>query len=197
MALPDSSKLCTELAVRGAMVLLSSLLAFGCGEPRPPEQGGRESARPGSEEPPPLERSPAHTAERAPGEPPPRSEPELARRFDGKPALASQRGVATYYGSEFAGRSTASGEPYDPRGFTAAHRTLPFGTVVRVERLDVGRQVYVRITDRGPFGSRARILDLSRAAAEQLDMLRRGVAEVRLEVVQFGPKRKRKTRRGR
>ena len=91
-------------------------------------------------------------------------------------------GRASYYSDSLAGRSTASGEPYAPRAFTAAHRELRFGTLVRVIRLDTGATTYVRINDRGPFGGRGRVIDLSRAAAEELDMLRAGVVEVRVEV---------------
>ncbi|MBN1770185.1 MAG: septal ring lytic transglycosylase RlpA family protein [Deltaproteobacteria bacterium] len=97
---------------------------------------------------------------------------------------AEQEGKATYYSDSLAGNSTASGEPYDPRALTAAHRTLPFGTRVRVTRLDNDLSVEVRINDRGPFGRRDRIIDLSRAAAEQLEMIRAGVVRVRLEVLE-------------
>lgn len=111
----------------------------------------------------------------------------------GRP-LAVFRGQASYYGDSLAGNKTASGERYDPRAFTAAHRTLAFGTLVRVVRPDTGASVTVRITDRGPFVSR-RVLDLSRAAAERLRMIRSGVVEVRAEVVAYGPPPKRKKRR--
>jgi rare lipoprotein A len=77
----------------------------------------------------------------------------------------------------------ASGERYDPSLPFAAHRTLPFGTVVRVTRVSNGKTVVVRITDRGPFGSSRLTIDLSRAAAERLDMIRAGVVEVRIEVL--------------
>jgi rare lipoprotein A len=101
-------------------------------------------------------------------------------------AVETRSGLASFYSDALAGRSTASGEPYDPRAFTAASRDLPFGTVVRVVRADTGASVIVRINDRGPFGSRDRILDLSRAAAEALDMIRRGVVEIRAEILEFG-----------
>lgn len=123
------------------------------------------------------------------------SEERLAERFARARPLAVQHGSASYYADKFVGRSTASGAPYEPRGFTAAHRSLPFGTVLRVTRADGGQVVYVRVTDRGPFGSRARILDLSRAAAEQLGMLRAGVVKVKAEVVEYGPRKKRRRRR--
>jgi rare lipoprotein A len=105
------------------------------------------------------------------------------------------RGQATYYGEAFEGHRTASGEPFDPLAFTAAHRTLPFGTVVRVVCPSSHQVVYVTINDRGPFGSRRRIIDLSRAAAERLDILRRGVADVRVEVVELGRTKQRPRRR--
>jgi len=95
-----------------------------------------------------------------------------------------QTGFATWYGAAFAGRRTASGERFDPGRLTAAHRTLPFGTWVEVTRVDTGRAVRVRITDRGPFGHEDRIIDLSRAAAERIDLVRSGVARVELRVVQ-------------
>jgi rare lipoprotein A len=123
------------------------------------------------------------------------SEERLAERFARARALAVQHGSASYYADKFAGRSTASGAPYEPRGFTAAHRSLPFGTVLRVTRADGGQVVYVRVTDRGPFGPRGRILDLSRAAAEQLGMLRAGVVKIKAEVVEYGPRKKRRRRR--
>ena len=94
-----------------------------------------------------------------------------------------QVGFATWYGARFAGRRTASGEPFDPLAMTAAHRTLPFGTWVEVTRMDTGASVRVRITDRGPFGHEDRIIDLSRAAAERLDLVKAGVARVQLRVV--------------
>ena len=90
-----------------------------------------------------------------------------------------ERGHASWYGSWHHGRRTASGERFDMHALTAAHPNLPFGTRVRVRRLDTGAEVEVRINDRGPF-HRKRIIDLSRAAAQALDLLGRGVAEVQL-----------------
>lgn len=88
-------------------------------------------------------------------------------------------GLASYYADRFHGRRTASGERYDREEFTAAHRRLPFGTVVRVTRLANGRSVVVRINDRGPF-VRGRVIDLSYAAAREIGMLRKGVVKVQL-----------------
>lgn len=90
-----------------------------------------------------------------------------------------ERGQASFYADRYHGRRTASGETHDRNALTAAHRSLPFGTRVRVTRLDNGRETVVRINDRGPF-VRGRVIDLSRRAAEELGMLGQGVAEVRL-----------------
>ncbi|MEI9812865.1 MAG: septal ring lytic transglycosylase RlpA family protein [Acidobacteriota bacterium] len=93
-----------------------------------------------------------------------------------------ERGEASWYGEPYHGRRAASGEVYDMEQFTAAHRTLPFQTWVQVTNLDNGKQVDVRITDRGPFVD-GRILDLSRAAAREIDLLRSGVAKIELRVI--------------
>ncbi|HEU4732269.1 MAG TPA: septal ring lytic transglycosylase RlpA family protein [Kofleriaceae bacterium] len=90
--------------------------------------------------------------------------------------------MATYYGSEAQGGPTASGERFDKRQLTAAHRTLPFGTRVRVTNTRNGRSVEVRINDRGPYG-RGRIIDVSEAAARRLGMIDAGVVPVIVEVV--------------
>ena len=120
---------------------------------------------------------------------------QLAQRYARTRPLAVQHGSASYYSDAFEGRRTASGAPYERSAFTAAHRSLAFGTVLRVTRSDGGQSVYVRVTDRGPYGPRGRILDLSRAAAEHLGMLRAGVVQVKLEVVEYGPPRKPRRRR--
>lgn len=91
-------------------------------------------------------------------------------------------GRASWYGAEFAGRRTANGEIYDPSQMTAAHKTLPFGTFVRVTNPSSGQSVVVRINDRGPFKP-GRVIDVSRAAAEQLGMIGPGTMVVGLEIV--------------
>ncbi len=96
-----------------------------------------------------------------------------------------QTGRASFYADRFQNRKTASGERYDRHQLTAAHRTYPFGTRVRVVRPDTGRSVVVRINDRGPK-SPDRIIDLSRKAAEVLGLSERGVVKVRLEVLTLG-----------
>lgn len=92
----------------------------------------------------------------------------------------SAEGQASYYGAKHQGKRTASGERFDQNQLTAAHRTLPFGSRVRVTNLNNDKSVLVRINDRGPY-ARSRLIDLSHKAAEQLDMLRAGVAPVRVE----------------
>lgn len=91
-------------------------------------------------------------------------------------------GIASWYGSEFSGKKTASGERFNPDKMTAAHKVLPFGTRVRVTNLSNDRQVVVTINDRGPF-IRGRIIDLSRGAARRLDMIEDGIAKVKIEVL--------------
>ncbi len=92
------------------------------------------------------------------------------------------RGVASWYGEQFHGRQAANGELFDMEALTAAHRTMPLGSVVRVVNLTNGKHVYVRITDRGPY-EKGRILDLSHGAAVRLGMAHDGVAYVQVEIV--------------
>ena len=108
----------------------------------------------------------------------PRSERALAAE---RPVFA-QVGLASWYAAGFTGRRTASGERFDPHAMSAAHRTLPFGTMVRVTNLRNGRTVEVRINDRGPAARRSarRILDLSKEAAAALGMAKAGVAKIRI-----------------
>ena len=88
-----------------------------------------------------------------------------------------ERGRASWYGPRFHGRRTASGEVFNMHELTAAHKTLPFGTQVRVRHASTGREVVVRINDRGPF-TKGRVIDLSRAAAEKIGLIRAGAAPV-------------------
>lgn len=109
--------------------------------------------------------------------------------FDGPrlfPTGPAERGQASWYGPGFHGRKTASGERYNMHAFTAAHRTLPFGTRVAVRNLENGTTVEVRINDRGPF-ARGRIVDLSLAAAKALDLVGPGTAEVEISVIGPAP----------
>ena len=98
-------------------------------------------------------------------------------------ATPYERGTASWYGKKFHGRRTASGERYDMHDLTAAHPSLPFDTNVRVVNTDNGRSVVVRINDRGPFVNN-RIIDLSHAAARELDMVQAGLATVELYLLE-------------
>ncbi|UKK82897.1 septal ring lytic transglycosylase RlpA family protein [Sphingopyxis sp. BSN-002] len=91
-------------------------------------------------------------------------------------------GMASYYGRELAGNRTASGEAFDPDDFTCAHRSLPFGSKVRVTNLANGQSVIVRVNDRGPWG-RGRVIDISQAAAKEIGMHRSGTARVRMTLL--------------
>lgn len=95
------------------------------------------------------------------------------------------KGVASYYADKFNGRKTASGEIFDQKLLTAAHRTWPFESVVKVTNLANGKSVQVRINDRGPF-VKDRLIDLSRAAAQKIDMLRSGTANVEISIIRWG-----------
>jgi rare lipoprotein A len=96
-----------------------------------------------------------------------------------------QSGVASWYGSKFHGKATANGETYNMNDFTAAHRTLPFNTVVKVENMENGKAVVVRINDRGPYVG-DRVIDLSRRAAREIDMEHSGTAPVQIFLVEDG-----------
>lgn len=109
--------------------------------------------------------------------------PKLSPAASAKAARHGARfGLASYYGRSFQGRVTASGEKYDAKKLTAAHRSLPFGTRVRVTNLANGRDVVVRVNDRGP-NRMERIIDLSLHAAEKLKLGRPGITRVRIEIL--------------
>jgi rare lipoprotein A len=109
--------------------------------------------------------------------------PKQAQGVRKKHAKPYQVGTASWYGSYFDGKATASGEPFNMYDLTAAHPTLPLGTAVRVTNLRNGRTVVVRINDRGPVVP-GRIIDLSYSAARTLDVKARGLQRVRLDIVQ-------------
>jgi rare lipoprotein A len=197
-------------AHRAAKVVHWGALALALADCRsPPPIARTPDDPPGSralvpDAPPPVDAPPADAPSDATRPSPPSfdhslEQRELAERYGRRRSQGVLRGEASYYGAAFAGRRTASGEVFEPKKYTAAHRTLPFGTVLRVTRLDTNAIVYVRVNDRGPFGKKARILDLSTAAAEELDMIRRGVANVRADIVERAPprppKKKRRARR--
>ncbi|MEJ2108828.1 MAG: septal ring lytic transglycosylase RlpA family protein [Acidobacteriota bacterium] len=108
--------------------------------------------------------------------------PACSRKVQVQAPSSYETGQASWYGKKFQNKRTASGEKFDMNQFTAAHPTLPFNTIVRVENMKNGRKVEVRINDRGPF-VKGRIIDLSRKAAEQLDMVRDGIVPVRIQVL--------------
>jgi rare lipoprotein A len=133
---------------------------------------------------PPVEAPPEQPSS-APGAPtpsPPSGPPPAVERQPAIPGEYTEEGVASWYGEPFNGRRTSNGEIYDMHQFTAAHRTLPFGAIVRVTNLRNGKQTEVRITDRGPFVAN-RVIDLSFSAAQSIDMVGTGTAPVRLEIV--------------
>ena len=99
-----------------------------------------------------------------------------------KPGGPESSGVASYYGGQHHGKKTANGEIFNMNKLTAAHRSLPFGTQVKVTNLSNQRSVVVRINDRGPY-YQGRIIDLSLAAAERLEMVKSGIAKVKVEVL--------------
>jgi rare lipoprotein A len=104
----------------------------------------------------------------------------LLARGSGGADLGS--GNASYYSNEFAGRRTASGEAFNPKALTAAHRTAPFGSRIRVTHLGNGKDVTVRVNDRGPW-KRGRVIDLSYAAAQKIGLQHTGTAKVRLTLL--------------
>lgn len=151
------------------LTLAFSLIATGCAHRKYTTQ-------------PPVQTPPEQPAP-APGAPsPPSAPPPAAERQPAVPGQYVEEGVASWYGIPFDGHRTSDGETYDMHQFTAAHRTLPFGAVVRVTNLRNGKQTEVRINDRGPFVAN-RVIDLSLSAAQAIDMVGTGTAPVRLEMM--------------
>lgn len=111
----------------------------------------------------------------------------------GGPYSMTEEGIGSYYGDEFDGKPTSNGEIYDKNQLTAAHRSLPFNTKVRVTNLVNGLSTVVRINDRGPFVAE-RIIDLSVAAAKEIHMIGPGTARVRVEVLELGPDPKKRSK---
>lgn len=157
-------------------IAILGLALLGCGAAMP------EPSVPAPAEP--AARAEPSPSEPSPSEPRPTDPSDPEGTYAERPALEVRNGRASYYSDRLAGRSTANGDRYDPTAFTAASRDLAFGTIVRVIREDTGASVIVRINDRGPHRDHSRILDLSRAAAERLDMVRAGVIPIRAEIVE-------------
>ena len=154
--------------------LALALVLAGCAHhpavtraPAPSPSPQQEPGQPGPTQPAPSRPS---------GAPPP------AERQPAVPGQYLEEGVASWYGFPFQGRRTSNGEIYEMHEFTAAHRTLPFNAVVRVTNLRNGKQTQVRINDRGPFVAN-RVIDLSLAAAQAIEMVGPGTAPVRLEIM--------------
>ncbi len=108
----------------------------------------------------------------------------LSEYNNAKP-IETVTGIASYYGKKFNGKKTSNGETFDMYGLTAAHKTFPFGTIIRVVDLKNGNTVIVRVNDRMPTYN-GRLIDLSYGAAKELGMLTDGIAEVRLEILKWG-----------
>jgi rare lipoprotein A len=175
--------------IRG--IAMATLVTVGCGHaatrsaaatpimaPRP----GGHATRP--HKPPTIVEPPVSAPPSTVAGPSPTVAPPVAGTAPAATTTASERGKAVWYAS---GKRTANGERFDKRAMTAAHRTLPFGTWVRVTVDRTGRSVTVRINDRGPFGDKRRIIDLTQGAAQQLGIIDAGAAAVTLEILPGAP----------
>jgi rare lipoprotein A len=150
-------------SIRLPVLLLATIVAAGCAGRRPAATSAPPVIVPQPAPQPPapsIEQPPAPTA----------------------PAIYVEEGIASWYGVPFHGRRAANGEIFDMNTLVAAHRTLPFGSILRVTNLNNDRQVEVRVIDRGPF-VKGRVLDVARAAAIALDMIGTGTAPVRIELL--------------
>jgi rare lipoprotein A len=162
---PESASGSHALANKLFTLVFLAIAASGCASRRPIA----------TSTPPVIAPEPAPPAPSAPSiAPPPSTAPA--------PGIYVEQGIASWYGLPFHGRRAANGEVFDMNSLVAAHRTLPFGSILRVTNLNNGRQVVVRVIDRGPF-ARDRVLDLARAAAIGLDMIGTGTAPVRIELL--------------
>ena len=154
------------------VLLLATIFVVGCAGRRPAATSSPPVISPQPTPRPPapsIAQPPATTVPGAPGAP-------------GAPGNYVEEGIASWYGLPFHGRRAANGEIFDMNTLVAAHRTLPFGSIVRVTNLNNDRQVEVRVIDRGPF-VKDRVLDVARAAAIALDMVGTGTAPVRIELL--------------
>jgi rare lipoprotein A len=180
------------------VLLITLLLLAACGHPKqarvevppppPPASGDLATARKPSESSPPSSSLPARTSEPRPNDRAANTdsaEPDLAEPSipAGAVPIATETGKASWYGPPYHNRRGSNGEVYNMHAMTAAHRTLPLGSVVRVTNLKTEHSALVRITDRGPFIP-GRVLDLSLAAARKLDVYQPGIAEVEVEVME-------------
>jgi rare lipoprotein A len=161
---------------RVATSLLAILLLAGCGE--------KKHARVRFPDPPPIAQPPVKSSTAAPeaqAEIPKKAEqPKISKNAK---AIWSEVGYASWYGPDYHNRRGSNGEVYDMNAFTAAHRTIPLNSLVRVTNEKTGQVVNVRITDRGPFVS-DRVIDLSKAAAKEVDVYKHGTQKVKVEVIE-------------
>jgi rare lipoprotein A len=173
------------------ILLLSMLLFTACGHPKqarvevPPPPPPASTSTNAELSAPPAPNVPARPATRVPAEP--KTDAELAEPTlpaDSKP-IATETGLASWYGPPYHNRRGSNGEVYNMHAMTAAHRTFPLGSIARVTNVKTGHSALVRITDRGPFIP-GRVVDLSLAAARKLDVVQPGVAEVKVELMQAG-----------
>jgi rare lipoprotein A len=153
---------CNRLMIHVLCTMAAFLLVSCASSPRFAERGETRSS----------ERKPAMQTE------------QPMRQSSGK-ILLTLEGIASYYAHDFHGKQTSNGEIFDMNALTAAHRTFPFGTKVRVTNLENNKVVMVRVNDRGPFVE-GRMMDLSMGAAKEIDLIRTGTARVRLEVLEWG-----------
>src|SRR5438445_6617850 len=183
--IPRRTPKAAKIAARLTAFLSLTLLLTACGGhkqarvkvPSPPSVARSRSEAPPA--PPPLEPS-AKTPQIPAGPAPEIGPPPLAP--DARP-VAAETGLASWYGAPYHNRRGSNGQVYDMNAMTAAHRTLPLGSIVRVTNVKTGHAAVVRITDRGPFIP-GRIVDLSLAAARKVDVWKPGVAEVKVELMQ-------------
>jgi rare lipoprotein A len=173
------------------LILLLTLLLSACSHPKqarvevPPPPPPASTSTTAELSPPPAANIPARPTTRVPAEP--RIDVDLAEPTlpaDTKP-LVTETGLASWYGPPYHNRRGSNGEVYNMHAMTAAHRTYPLGSIVRVTNLKTGHAALVRITDRGPFIP-GRVVDLSLAAARKVDVVQPGVAEVKVELMQAG-----------
>lgn len=181
--------------LRPALPLAAAVLLSGCGVLRLPGSGEAAAPPPGPVAPPPAPAAPPAVAVKPPPKPVPDAVPRVEPIPQGPPNVpyvdrgetyepersdvpVVEVGVASWYGKPFHGRRTANGEVYDMHAMTAAHRTMPLPSYARVRNLANGREVVVRVNDRGPFRD-GRVIDLSRAAARRLGISGLGRVEVR------------------
>jgi rare lipoprotein A len=155
-----------------ALLFAFLFLLAGCGH-----KPARVSVAPA----PPIQQKPAATPQAGPSETPTYAD-SIAVPIDTKPLLV-ETGIASWYGPPYHNRRASNGEIYDMHAMTAAHRTLPLGSIVRVTNIENGDSAVVRITDRGPF-IEGRIVDLSQAAAKKVGLVQKGTGQVRIEVLQ-------------